>query len=278
MKTLREQIEVMEAFERGEKIQSNYKLKNLEYWEDTDNPVWDWHFYDYRVKTGAKITQREFNLIKEKLKGWKNKRDLIYENQREGFLSNAFGEVKEYFRAKNDLEKVNALCNIVVLCFNNFDIDYQRLLENEGYDTSKITINIVDVIYDLSSIVAESHMNDIINYTFIHRLFFNCFNSVNSLGFNFYKCMLETIKDVESHSWYYDESFNKFVKKIGAYSAREAFDLAINDFKLTNIPNKYFLYKEGSDFWCVRIEDNNGDYEDYYIRKWYKADYESCRL
>ncbi|EHN6902354.1 hypothetical protein KJK83_001030 [Campylobacter jejuni] len=50
MKTLREKIQVMEAFQKGEKIQSNYKLKDLEYWEDEENPVWDWHFYDYRVK------------------------------------------------------------------------------------------------------------------------------------------------------------------------------------------------------------------------------------
>ncbi|HEF3689594.1 TPA: hypothetical protein SAF90_001724 [Campylobacter jejuni] len=276
MKTLREQIEVMEAFERGEKIQSNYKLKDLEYWEDTKNPEWDWHFYDYRVKTEAKMTQKEFNLIKERLKDWKNKRDLSYENQREGFLSNAFGEVKEYFRAKNDLKKVEALCNIVVYCFHDFDIDCQKALEIDGFDTSKITI--ADIVCDLSSIVFEFHKNDIPNYIFIHRLVFSCFNLVNNLGFNFYKCMLETIKDVESHSWYYDESFNKFVEKIGAYSEIEAFDLAINDFKLTNIPNKYFLDKETKDYWCVRVEDNNGDYEDYYIRKWYKADYESCRL
>lgn len=276
MKTLREQIEVMEAFERGEKIQVNYSLNDPEYWVDIENPVWDWHFYDYRVKIEAKMTQREFNLIREKLIGWKYSKDLIYENQRGSFFSNAFGEVREYFRAKNDLKKVNALCKIVVYCFNDFDIAYQKALENEGYDLSKITI--VDVVYDLSSTVAEFHMNDIPNYTLIHRLFFNCFNLVNNLGFNFYKCMLETIKDIESHVWYYDESFNKFVEKIGAYSEIEAFDLAINDFKLTNIPNKYFLYKETKDYWCVRIEDNNGDYEDYYIRKWYKADYETCRL
>lgn len=276
MKTLREQIEVMEAFERGEKIQVNYSLNDPEYWVDIENPVWDWHFYDYRVKIEAKMTQREFNLIREKLIGWKYSKDLIYENQRGSFFSNAFGEVREYFRAKNDLKKVNALCKIVVYCFNDFDIAYQKALENEGYDLSKITI--VDVVYDLSSTVAEFHMNDIPNYTLIHRLFFNCFNLVNNLGFNFYKCMLETVKDIESHVWYYDESFNKFVEKIGAYSEIEAFDLAINDFKLTNIPNKYFLYKETKDYWCVRIEDNNGDYEDYYIRKWYKADYETCRL
>ncbi|QYH12741.1 hypothetical protein A0056_000020 [Campylobacter jejuni] len=222
------------------------------------------------------MTQKEFNLIKERLTDWKNKRDLIYENQREGFFSNAFGEVRKYFRAKDDLEKVNALCYIVVFCFNDFYIDYQKALKIHDFDTSKITI--VDVVDDLSSAVAQFHRNDIPDYTFIHRLFFDCFNLVNNLGFNFYKCMLEIIKEIESHAWYYDESLNKFVEKIGAYSAREAFDLAINDFKLTNIPNKYFLDKEAKDYWCVRIEDNNGDYEDYYIRKWHKADYETCRL
>ncbi|ECP8719726.1 hypothetical protein FU454_09415 [Campylobacter jejuni] len=273
MKTLREQIEVMEAFENGKQVQA--KDTNSD-WHDAKDPQWNWNAFDYRVKPGAKITQREFNLIRERLTGWKNKRELIYENQREGFLSNAFGEVREYFRAKNDLKKVNALCKIVVYCFHDFYIDYQKALEIDGFDTSKITI--ADIVCDLSSIVVEFHRNDISDYTFIYRLFFDCFNLVNNLGFNFYKCMLETIKEIESHVWYYDESFNKFVEKIGAYSEIEAFDLAINDFKLTNIPNKYFLDKEGSDFWCVKIEDNNGDYEDYYIRKWYKADYESCRL
>ncbi|ABS44638.1 hypothetical protein JJD26997_0295 [Campylobacter jejuni subsp. doylei 269.97] len=257
MKTLREQIEVMEAFERGEKIQANYKLKNFEYWEDTKNPIWDWHFYDYRVKPRVKITEKEFNLIKERLTGWKYNKDLIYENQRESFFSNAFGELRKYFRAKNDLEKVNALCNIVVYCFNDFDINCQEILEIHGFETNKITI--FDIVRDLSSITTEFHRNEIPDYTFIHRLVFDCFNLINNLGFNFYKCMLETIKDIESHAWYYDESLGKFVEKIGAYSEREAFDLAINDFKLTNIPNKYFLDKEDKDYWYVKIEDNNGD-------------------
>lgn len=185
MKTLREQIEVMEAFERGEKIQANYKLQKFKVWEDVKNPVWDWHCYDYRVKPCAKITQKDFNLIKERLTDWKNKKDLSYENQREGFLSNAFGEVRKYFKAKNDLEKVNALCNMVVYCFNDFDIDCQTLLEIDGFDTSKITI--ADIVCDLSSIVTEFHRNDIPDYTFIHRLVFDCFNLVNNLGFNFYK-------------------------------------------------------------------------------------------
>lgn len=276
MKTLREQIEVMEAFERGEKIQANNKLSNFKYWKDVKNPIWDWHCYDYRVKPSITITEKEFNLIKERLTGWKNKKDLCYENQREGFFSNAFGELRKYFKAKNDLEKVNALCNIVVYCFNDFDIDCQKLLEIHGSDTRNITI--VDIVHELSATVVDFNRSDIPNYIFIRELVAYCFNLLNNLGFNFYKCMLETIKEVESHVWYYDENLGKFVEKIGAYSEREAFDLAINDFKLTNIPNKYFLDKEDKDYWCVKIEDNNGDYEYYSIRKWYKADYESCRV
>lgn len=48
VKTLAEQIAVMQAAERGEEIQSlyNYGLA----WEDNSDPSWDWCNFDYRVK------------------------------------------------------------------------------------------------------------------------------------------------------------------------------------------------------------------------------------
>ncbi|EOE6439788.1 hypothetical protein ACKPI0_001731 [Campylobacter jejuni] len=49
------------------------------------------------------MTQREFNLIKERLADWRSERGLTYENQREEFLGNVFEKVSEYFRAKDDL-------------------------------------------------------------------------------------------------------------------------------------------------------------------------------
>ncbi|EDO7323296.1 hypothetical protein GJ261_05015 [Campylobacter coli] len=223
------------------------------------------------------MTEIQFNEIKERLTQWRQERHLTYENQQAEFLGNVFEKVSEYFRAKDDLERVKALCDIAVFCFNVNDVKFSNY---ECYMKSdKVDFEIFDIASQINSIAIykanfEIDSVKVILDTLIALLHKKC----EILKFDFYKCMLEKIKEIESRTGFYDERLNRFVEKIGAYYEREAFDLAINDFKLTNVPNKYFLDKEGSDFWCIRIEDNNGDYEDYYIRKWYKADYESCRL
>jgi hypothetical protein len=53
MKTTREMIEIMEAFERGETIFVRIKDINKLYrnWVFTPKPVWNWDFYDYKVKS-----------------------------------------------------------------------------------------------------------------------------------------------------------------------------------------------------------------------------------
>lgn len=48
MKTTKEKIEVMKAFERGEQIQ--YALIDSENWGDVTEPKWNWYLLDYRVK------------------------------------------------------------------------------------------------------------------------------------------------------------------------------------------------------------------------------------
>ena len=47
MKTTKEKIEVMQAYERGEQIQT--KCYSID-WIDIVSPNWDWINYDYRVK------------------------------------------------------------------------------------------------------------------------------------------------------------------------------------------------------------------------------------
>ena len=47
MKTIKEMIEVMQAYDRGEMIE----CFNDEQWKYVKNPVWDWLHNDYRVKT-----------------------------------------------------------------------------------------------------------------------------------------------------------------------------------------------------------------------------------
>ena len=52
--TLREKIEVMQAFERGEEIESSY-MDGAKFSLDKD-PTWNWTLYDYRIKPKPKQT------------------------------------------------------------------------------------------------------------------------------------------------------------------------------------------------------------------------------
>ncbi|EAJ3915292.1 hypothetical protein C8204_09555, partial [Campylobacter jejuni] len=70
------------------------------------------------------MTEMQFNEIKERLADWRSERGLTYENQREEFLGNVFEKVSEYFRAKDDLERVEALCDIAVFFFNAFELKF----------------------------------------------------------------------------------------------------------------------------------------------------------
>ena len=45
MKTTKEMIEVMQAYDRGEQIE----CFNDKQWKDVNNPIWDWLNNDYRV-------------------------------------------------------------------------------------------------------------------------------------------------------------------------------------------------------------------------------------
>lgn len=56
MKTTKEMIAVMEAFDRGEQIQVKTTNKKCE-WEDIKEPNWQWNFCDYRVKPKKKYVQ-----------------------------------------------------------------------------------------------------------------------------------------------------------------------------------------------------------------------------
>ena len=55
---IRNKIQVMEAFERGEEIEYRYKIEDQDIWGHTDptQPSWDWDSYDYRIKLKPKKT------------------------------------------------------------------------------------------------------------------------------------------------------------------------------------------------------------------------------
>ena len=51
MKTTKEMIEVMQAYERGEIIEVHYLYDTKDYWIACGTPIWDWNNFDYRVKS-----------------------------------------------------------------------------------------------------------------------------------------------------------------------------------------------------------------------------------
>ena len=51
---LREKIEVMQAFERGEEVEHRDRLNNM--WFDSNFPIWNWKEFEYRIKPKSKQT------------------------------------------------------------------------------------------------------------------------------------------------------------------------------------------------------------------------------
>ena len=84
MKTTKEMIEVMQAYEMGEQIQ----LLNIDgNWEDKDNPAWNWAKCDYRVKPKTKYVP--FETAEEFLAAYRKHGEFI-ENRESGEKMNAY--------------------------------------------------------------------------------------------------------------------------------------------------------------------------------------------
>ena len=83
MKTTKEMIEVMQAYDRGEQIE----CFNDEEWKYVKNPVWDWLYNDYRVK--PKKSYVPFHTPEEFLTAYRKHGEFI-ENKESGEKMNAY--------------------------------------------------------------------------------------------------------------------------------------------------------------------------------------------
>ena len=84
MKTTKEMIEVMQAYDRGEQIQL---LNRLGVWVDIDMPEWSWGLRDYRVK--PKLKYVPFDTPEEFLTAYRKHGEFI-ENKESGEKMNAY--------------------------------------------------------------------------------------------------------------------------------------------------------------------------------------------
>ena len=83
MKTTKEKIEVMQAYDRGEQIE----CFNDKQWKDVNNPIWDWLNNDYRVK--PKKIYVPFHTPEEFLTAYRKHGEFI-ENKESGEKMNAY--------------------------------------------------------------------------------------------------------------------------------------------------------------------------------------------
>ena len=84
MKTTKEMIDVMQAYDRGEKVQ----LLNIDgNWEDKENPAWNWAKCDYRVKPKTRYVP--FDTPEEFLTAYRKHGEFI-ENKESGEKMNAY--------------------------------------------------------------------------------------------------------------------------------------------------------------------------------------------
>ncbi|MBZ7974623.1 hypothetical protein [Campylobacter molothri] len=156
------------------------------------------------------MTENQFNEIKQRLAKWRKKRHLTYENQIEGLAENVFKKVSEYFRAKDDLEKADALCNIAVFLFNSIDLDYESYHNFKMYTAfeddffyiyGKLGNVVRNKIYNGTNVLSAKVNSELIS---ILDTYFR-----DDLKLDFYECMIKTIKEIESRTGAYDENLKK---------------------------------------------------------------------
>ena len=154
---------------------------------------------------------QEINVIRKALKEWRKERHLTRENQFSGLINNLLEEVNELKEAKDDYEKIDAYCDMAVFAFNVLDDDYEIAInianQSREYlgNATALEVTILGLSEDLKK---HPDISDELLVNFIEYLFSNIYY----LGFNWFKCMIETIKEINSRVGKWDESRKKWVK------------------------------------------------------------------
>lgn len=240
------------------------------------------------------LSIEQYKDILEGLKKFKEERKLTSEMQLNGLLANILEELTEYVRAKDDLEKIDALCDIMVFLLNATkytDIDnngndlidtFQRYLpiRRSEFDFSDLelansTINNIQALIEARS---DKFFSEHIILEYVTDLMLDCIIRINELNYSPYHCMMETIKEISSRKGKWDNNINKFVKFQGAYSKEDAIS------KIKNNPlyssNNIKLEKEDDVYYYISYDkrDEGGNYKSEITKfcKWYKANYKNC--
>lgn len=220
------------------------------------------------------MTYEELKEIKQRLDKWREQRHLSYESQQKGFIPNILDELREYYLAKDDDERVAELCDIVIYCLN--------VNELKEFSLNKQPISLTYLISNLGLIINKHYAG--LKLDFERELTKSCINGlidisihlIKQIGYNPYECLKEKVKEIESRTGHYDESLGKFIKDIGAYSLKAAKELAEEQCfkKIGYVTLALPSFEKNKGYFCFdfawRKYGKNKRYTEK-IKKWHKA-------
>lgn len=137
------------------------------------------------------IEPERMNKILNNLAKWRSERRLSETNQFNNLKSNISEEIKEYREAKDDNERIDALCDILVFIINAMPKDINAELWGD----------LIDCIEDRMS------YPEFLSFTAREILY-----EIITMGYNPYDCMDETIKEISSRTGKWNESKGKWIK------------------------------------------------------------------
>ena len=154
------------------------------------------------------------NKVIKRLESWRKERQL---DKSQGFVfdldkqvSFLTEEITEYLRAKDDYERIDALCDLTVFsinAINGIDNDYSDIFSST-YCMQKKNYHIANII-DRLPYLFKCKQNG--KYSFVDIIEM-CKYMIENLGFNYDLCMNETLLEIESRKGAFNNETGKWEK------------------------------------------------------------------
>lgn len=196
---------------------------------------------------------------------------LLVESQTRNFGVNYTKEILEYqvaLRDGNEYEMIDALCDMsIIMCNSGFGFDdtvYRYMVDED--------LNVPSNLGEVFEVLSHYLLVDVI----LH---------IRRKGYDPYLCLLETIKELNSRTGFWNEKEGKWCKDIGAYTLEEAIE-KVEEVRVNNfLCDDFVLRRTTKDFWIFGAKEemhlSESECSEYLIlkvKKWYKADYNKFKL
>lgn len=159
------------------------------------------------------MTIQQLKEIKEDLTLWSKERNLTIDIQRQGIIGNLAEELTEFYRANDKIEQVDALCDMIVFSLNAIELGDLEGWREKIKTKRETHLYLIDFTYYFSYILGNPK-SELGIYNTLIKICEECSLAIQSLGFDDYLCMKETIKEISSRVGSYDESKGKWVKNL----------------------------------------------------------------